>query len=70
MLRTATGAFTLFIKNLELGVNRMVAEFTDHTKLFRVVKTKADGEMLQKDLSKLGETGPNSRSGPLSISVK
>ncbi|CAM4470707.1 unnamed protein product [Lepidochelys olivacea] len=45
--------FNLFINNLEKGVNSVVAKFADDTKLLKIVKTKADCEELQKDLTKL-----------------
>ncbi|CAM5124383.1 unnamed protein product, partial [Natator depressus] len=46
--------FNLFINDLEKGVNSEVAKFADDTKLLKIVKTKADCEELQKDLTKLG----------------
>ncbi|CAM5159894.1 unnamed protein product [Natator depressus] len=47
--------FNLFINDLEKGVNSEVAKFADDTKLFKIVKTKADCEELQKDLTKLSD---------------
>ncbi|CAM5150171.1 unnamed protein product [Eretmochelys imbricata] len=47
--------FNLFINDLEKGVNSEVAKFADDTKLLKVVKTKADCEELQKDLTKLSD---------------
>ncbi|CAM4534756.1 unnamed protein product [Lepidochelys kempii] len=47
--------FNLFINNLEKGVNSEVAKFADDTKLLKIVKTKADCEELQKDLTKLSD---------------
>ncbi|CAM4653692.1 unnamed protein product [Lepidochelys kempii] len=47
--------FNLFIKDLEKGVNSEVAKFADDTKLLKIVKTKADCEELQKDLTKLSD---------------
>ncbi|CAM4625917.1 unnamed protein product [Caretta caretta] len=45
----------LFINNLEKGVNSEVAKFAKDTKLLKIVKTKADCEELQKDLTKLSD---------------
>ncbi|CAM5106410.1 unnamed protein product [Eretmochelys imbricata] len=45
--------FNLFINDLEKGINSEVAKFADDTKLFKIVKTKADCEELQKALTKL-----------------
>ncbi|CAM4382079.1 unnamed protein product [Lepidochelys olivacea] len=45
--------FNLFINDLEKGVNSEVAKFADDIKLLKIVKTKADCEELQKDLTKL-----------------
>ncbi|CAM4545379.1 unnamed protein product [Caretta caretta] len=47
--------FNLFINDLEKGVNSEVAKFADNTKLLKIVKTKADCEELQKDLTKLSD---------------
>ncbi|CAM4478002.1 unnamed protein product [Lepidochelys kempii] len=47
--------FNIFINDLEKGVNSEVAKFADDTKLLKIVKTQADCEELQKDLSKLGD---------------
>ncbi|CAM4543822.1 unnamed protein product [Lepidochelys kempii] len=47
--------FNLFINDLEKGVNSEVAKFADNTKLLKIVKTKADYEELQKDLTKLSD---------------
>ncbi|CAM5105037.1 unnamed protein product [Natator depressus] len=47
--------FNLFINDLEKGVNGEVAKFADDTKLLKIVKTKADCEELQKDLTKLSD---------------
>ncbi|CAM4598511.1 unnamed protein product [Caretta caretta] len=47
--------FNLFINDLEKGVNSEVAKFADDTKLLEIVKTKADCEELQKDLTKLSD---------------
>ncbi|CAM4478491.1 unnamed protein product [Lepidochelys kempii] len=47
--------FNLFINDLEKGVNREVAKFANDTKLLEIVKTKADCEELQKDLTKLSD---------------
>ncbi|CAM5097662.1 unnamed protein product [Natator depressus] len=47
--------FNLFINDLEKGVNSEVAKFADDTKLLKIVKTKADCEELQKDLTKLSD---------------
>uniref|UniRef100_A0A8C3FHN3 Reverse transcriptase domain-containing protein n=1 Tax=Chrysemys picta bellii TaxID=8478 RepID=A0A8C3FHN3_CHRPI len=47
--------FNLFINDLEKGVNSEVANFADDTKLLKIVKTKADCEELQKDLTKLSD---------------
>ncbi|CAM4589082.1 unnamed protein product [Caretta caretta] len=47
--------FNLFINDLEKRVNSEVAKFADDTKLLKIVKTKADGEELQKDLTKLSD---------------
>lgn len=44
-------AVYIFINGLEKGVSSVVAKFADDTKLFKVVKTKAGGEELQKDLA-------------------
>ncbi|CAM5074984.1 unnamed protein product [Natator depressus] len=49
--------FNLFINDLEKGVNSEVAKFADDTKLLKIVKTKADCEELQKDLTKLSDLG-------------
>uniref|UniRef100_A0A8C4XYG1 Reverse transcriptase domain-containing protein n=1 Tax=Gopherus evgoodei TaxID=1825980 RepID=A0A8C4XYG1_9SAUR len=47
--------FNLFINDLERGVNSEMAKFADDTKLLKIVKTKADCEELQKDLTKLSD---------------
>ncbi|CAM5124147.1 unnamed protein product [Natator depressus] len=47
--------FSLFINDLEKGVNSEVAKFSDDTKLLKIVKTKADCEELQKGLTKLSD---------------
>ncbi|CAM5086896.1 unnamed protein product [Natator depressus] len=47
--------FNLLINDLEKGVNSEVAKFADDTKLLKTVKTKADCEELQKDLTKLSD---------------
>uniref|UniRef100_K7F105 Reverse transcriptase domain-containing protein n=1 Tax=Pelodiscus sinensis TaxID=13735 RepID=K7F105_PELSI len=47
--------FNLFINDLEKGVSSEVVKFADDTKLFRIVKTEADCEGLQEDLTKLSE---------------
>ncbi|CAM4564408.1 unnamed protein product [Caretta caretta] len=47
--------FNLFINDLEKGVNSEVAKFADDTKLLKILKTKADCEELQKDLTKLSD---------------
>uniref|UniRef100_A0A8C3F3S5 Reverse transcriptase domain-containing protein n=1 Tax=Chrysemys picta bellii TaxID=8478 RepID=A0A8C3F3S5_CHRPI len=47
--------FNLFINDLEKGVNSEVAKFADDTKLLKIVKTKADCDELQKDLTKLSD---------------
>uniref|UniRef100_A0A8C3P8K5 Gypsy retrotransposon integrase-like protein 1 n=1 Tax=Chrysemys picta bellii TaxID=8478 RepID=A0A8C3P8K5_CHRPI len=47
--------FSLFINDLEKGVKSEVAKFADDTKLLKIVKTKADCEELQKDLTKLSD---------------
>ncbi|CAM5148917.1 unnamed protein product [Eretmochelys imbricata] len=47
--------FNLFINDLEKGVNSEVAKFADDTKLLKIVKTKADCEEVQKDLTKLSD---------------
>ncbi|CAM5130961.1 unnamed protein product [Natator depressus] len=47
--------FNLFINDLEKRVNSEVAKFADDTKLLKIVKTKADCEELQKDLTKLSD---------------
>ncbi|CAM5102996.1 unnamed protein product [Eretmochelys imbricata] len=49
--------FNLFINDLEKGVNSEVSKFADDTKLLKEVKTKADCEELQKDLTKLNDWG-------------
>ncbi|CAM4389985.1 unnamed protein product [Caretta caretta] len=49
--------FNLFINDLEKGVNSQVAKFADNTKLLKIIKTKADCEELQKDLTKLSDLG-------------
>ncbi|CAM5154374.1 unnamed protein product [Natator depressus] len=46
--------FNIFINDLEKGVNSEMA-FADDTKLFKIVKCKADCEELQKNLTKLGD---------------
>ncbi|EMP29807.1 hypothetical protein UY3_13071 [Chelonia mydas] len=43
--------FSIFINDLEKGVNSEVATFTDDTKLLKIVQSQADCEELQKDLS-------------------
>lgn len=45
----------LFSRDLKLGVSYVVAKFADDTRLFRMVKTKADCEDLRKGLHKLDE---------------
>ncbi|CAM4648684.1 unnamed protein product [Caretta caretta] len=47
--------FNLFINDLEKGVNSEVAKFAADTKLLKIVKTKADCEEIQKDLTKLSD---------------
>ncbi|CAM4529159.1 unnamed protein product [Caretta caretta] len=47
--------FNIFINDLEKGVNSEVAKFADDTKLLKIVKTKADCEELQKDVTKLSD---------------
>ncbi|CAM4652894.1 unnamed protein product [Caretta caretta] len=47
--------FNLFINDLEKGVNSEVAKFADDTELLKIVKTKADCEEPQKDLTKLSD---------------
>ncbi|CAM4661225.1 unnamed protein product [Lepidochelys kempii] len=47
--------FNLFISDLKKGINSEVAKFADDTKLLKIVKTKADCEELQKDLTKLSD---------------
>ncbi|CAM5136177.1 unnamed protein product [Eretmochelys imbricata] len=47
--------FNIFINDLEKGVNSKVAKFADDTKLLKIVKSQADCEELQKDLSDLGD---------------
>ncbi|CAM5111563.1 unnamed protein product [Natator depressus] len=45
--------FNIFINDLEKEVNCEVAKFADDTKLLMIVKSKADCEELQGDLTKL-----------------
>ncbi|CAM4589481.1 unnamed protein product [Caretta caretta] len=47
--------FNIFIHDLEKVVNSEVAKFADDTKVLKIVKSRADCEELQKDLSKLGD---------------
>uniref|UniRef100_K7F0Y4 Reverse transcriptase domain-containing protein n=1 Tax=Pelodiscus sinensis TaxID=13735 RepID=K7F0Y4_PELSI len=47
--------FNLFINDLEKGVSSEAVKFADDTKLFRIVKTEADCEGLQEDLTKLSD---------------
>ncbi|CAM5175590.1 unnamed protein product [Natator depressus] len=47
--------FNLLINYLEKGVKSKVAKFADDTKLLKIVKTKADCEAFQKDLTKLSD---------------
>ncbi|CAM5171781.1 unnamed protein product [Natator depressus] len=47
--------FNIFINDLEKGVNSEVSKFTDDTKLLKIVKSQADCEEIQKDLTKLGD---------------
>ncbi|CAM5134922.1 unnamed protein product [Natator depressus] len=47
--------FNIFINDLEKGVNSEVAKFADDTKLLKIVKSQADCEELQKNLTKLGD---------------
>ncbi|CAM5145241.1 unnamed protein product [Eretmochelys imbricata] len=47
--------FNLFINDLEKGVNSEMAKFAYHTKLLKIVKTKADCEELQKAFTKLSD---------------
>ncbi|CAM4495757.1 unnamed protein product [Caretta caretta] len=47
--------FNMFINDLEKGVNSKVAKCADDTKLLKTVKSQADCDELQKDLSKLGD---------------
>lgn len=44
--------FNVFINDLEKGLSRETAKFSDGTKLFLVVNSQADVVELQKDLSK------------------
>lgn len=46
--------FNLFINYLKLRLSNIVAKFANDTKLFRIVKYKADCEELQENISKLG----------------
>ncbi|CAM5167108.1 unnamed protein product [Eretmochelys imbricata] len=46
---------SVFINNLEKGVNSEVAKYADDIKLLKIVKFKADCEELQRDLTKLGD---------------
>lgn len=48
-----TGAFNLFLNDMELGLDRKVAKYAEDTKRFSILKPKAEHERLQKDLSKL-----------------
>ncbi|CAM5152026.1 unnamed protein product [Natator depressus] len=45
--------FSIFINDLEKGVNSEVAKFADDTKLLKIVKSQADCKELQKYLSEL-----------------
>ncbi|CAM5105426.1 unnamed protein product [Natator depressus] len=45
----------IFINDLEKWVNSEVAKFAEDTKLLKIVKSKADCEELQKDLTKVGD---------------
>ncbi|CAM5151637.1 unnamed protein product [Natator depressus] len=47
--------FNIFINDLTSGLNSEVAKFADNTKLFKIVKSKADREGLQRDLTKVGD---------------
>ena len=47
--------FNLFINDLETEISSEMAKFADYMKFFQVVKTRRDCEVLQKELSKLGE---------------
>lgn len=45
--------FNIFKNYLELGESTIVVKFADKTKLFQIVKTKADCEELYGDFHKL-----------------
>lgn len=47
--------FNVFINNLKLEVDSVVAKFVDNTKLFSMVKTKAGFSKFQEDLHKLAK---------------
>lgn len=49
--------FIFFKKKFELWINSVVAKIIKDTKLFRMMKTKADFEKLQEDLSNWQERG-------------
>ncbi|CAM5165820.1 unnamed protein product [Natator depressus] len=47
--------FNLFMNDLEKGIKSEVAKFSDDTKLLKIVKTKADCEEFQIDLTELSD---------------
>lgn len=46
--------FNIFISDMDKGMNKMMINFADDTKLFRLVKIREECEELQGELTKLG----------------
>lgn len=51
--------FSLFISDLELGINCKMAKFANDTQLFQVVMSRMDCEKLWKDVSQLEDQVAN-----------
>ena len=53
--------FLIFINDLDDDLSSKVFKFADNTKVFRTVKTDADKETVQDDLTKLVKWSKNGR---------
>lgn len=58
-----TVLLNFFINDLEKGVGSVISKFTDDAKLFGVVKSQADGKVVQKNLRKQNEIGRGNKVG-------